>query len=186
MEGGLLDFFFIFYEFCLKKVINIKTLNKSFGMFARDIYTHDFVMRYYPKYQLDHFERDMFQPSKRLLHSVVLSPEEQKIMIGQAATATGLTIGCLTTSIIALFLYNRIPLINRVQKRGKRIVLKCLMILVPYIGVSAYTSYQNTKFLVDSYEKFKMDYKKYKENGDIKALNPKVIGIFTLKIQNFI
>ena len=51
------------------------------------------------------------------------------------------------------------------------------MVIVPYAAVNLYVSVLNTKFLVESYEKFKPEYRKYKEDGDIKLLNPSVIGI---------
>lgn len=147
-------------------------------MFARDIHSPDSIQRYYPKYQLDHFERDMFFPSKRLLHSVLLSPEDQKKLQSHAVKATYLTIGTLCSSILALFLYNRIPLIKRVQRRGRRVLLKCLMVAVPYVAVNIYVSSINARFLVENYERCKTEYRKYKEDGDIKLLNPSIIGIF--------
>ena len=147
-------------------------------MFARDIHSPDSIQRYYPKYQLEHFERDMFFPSKRLLHSVLLSAEDQKKLQSHALKATYLTIGTLSSSILALFLYNRIPLIRRVQRRGRRILLKCLMVAVPYVAVNMYVSFINSRFLVETYEKFKTEYRKYKEDGDIKLLNPSIMGIF--------
>ena len=146
-------------------------------MFARDIYKNDYTMRYYPKYFIEHFERDMFHPSKRLLHSVIFTPDEQKALINQSVKASYLTIGSLVSSILCLFLYDKIPLIKKVQRRGRRIILKCLIVIIPYVSVSLYSSYINTKFLIENFEKFKIDYKKYKENGDVKELNPKIESI---------
>jgi len=145
-------------------------------MFARDIHAQDIVTRYYPKYQLDNFEKDMFFPAKRLLHSIVLSPDEQQSLKTQAISASYMTIGSLVVSIATLFGYNRIPLIRRVQRRGRRIALKCLIVIIPYLSINMYLSYVNAKFLIDFYEKFKMSYKKYKEDGDVKLLNPNVLG----------
>lgn len=147
-------------------------------MFARDHYSQDYVKRYFPKYELDRFEKDMFHPSKRLLHSLLLTPEEQKTFQTQGITATFLTIGSLVSSIGVLFLYNRIPLIRRVQKRWKRIVLKGLIVIVPYLIGSMYSNFVNVKFLLEIYEKNKRNYKVYKEEGDIKVLNPKIMGNF--------
>lgn len=144
-------------------------------MLNRDIFLEDFAMRFYPKYQLDHFEKDLFLPSKRLLHSLVLSPEEQKTLQNNTFKSNTLSIGSLLFSIATLFLYNRIPVIKKVQRRGRRILLKCMMLIVPYTFASFYVNYINMKFLVEMFEKNKETYKKYKQNGDIRLLNPNII-----------
>ena len=145
-------------------------------MFARDLYQQDFVNRYFPKYSVDSFEKDMFHPSKRLLHSVLLTSEEQTLLKRQTIRASFMTIGSLVGSIGVIFLYNRIPLIRRVQKRWKRVTLKGLIVIVPYVLGAMYSNFENVKFLLQCYEKFKGDYQVYKQEGDVKVLNPKIVG----------
>lgn len=144
-------------------------------MLNRDIYSEDFTMRFYPKFQLDHFEKDLFLPSKRLLHSLILSQEEQKTLQNNTWKSNVLSIGTLVSSIAALFLYNRIPLIKKVQRRGRRILLKCMIVIVPYTFASLYVNYINMKFLVETFEKNKETYKKYKQEGDVRLLNPNIV-----------
>lgn len=143
-------------------------------MLTRDLYTEDFTRRFYPRTSIDTYEKDMFFPSKRLLHSIVLNEEEQKTLQSNTFKANSLTFGTLVGSILALFLYNRIPLIKRVQRRGRRILLKCMIVILPFSIASIYVNYINVKFLVTNFEKNQNAYRMYKLNGDIKALSPNV------------
>lgn len=143
-------------------------------MLPRDVQGVDYLQQYYPKTDFGAFQRDLFFPEKKMLHFVALDDKDSAVVSDVSSKGAYVTLFTAVTSFITVLAYNKVPLINRVQSRWPRFLLKTAIIVLPTWTVSNYNVFKQQMFVEQLYDRYQEKFRNYKYTGDIRCLNPNV------------
>ena len=146
-------------------------------MIPRDTQMDLFIEKYYPKYDIFQYKKDL--QTKSLVR--ILSYDELDIqkMYSYVKYTGFTTLGTfISCGILTMKYDNKIPLLNRVENRFFKFFWKSVLLFLPAFGVFIYWNFKTEGLENHLYAKHYAKYKKFKINGDVRDLNSDVKSKF--------
>lgn len=101
-------------------------------MLLRDKFSFDFIFRFHPKIDYEHFKRDMFDQKKKMLFYVALKESEINQMVNSYKKSIFVSLGILSVSIVGVVFFKKIPAIGGMKRRIPRVLTKFSMLFFPF------------------------------------------------------
>ncbi|CAK68309.1 unnamed protein product (macronuclear) [Paramecium tetraurelia] len=139
----------------------------------RDLYNHDYTVKFYPKVNNNQFYKDMMK-NEQLLNYYVFKNEFFKQHVELQKYRDYGLIGSVGVSLIAIYFYKNLPLISRIQGKWTSFLMKLMIFGLPYATVYIVTDELKEKQMWDQYTKNFKNYVYYKQTGDIRCFKVQI------------
>ncbi|CAD8213632.1 unnamed protein product [Paramecium octaurelia] len=139
----------------------------------RDLYYHDYTVKFYPRVNNTLFYRDMMK-NGQLLNYYVFKNEFFKYHVELQKYRDYGLIGSVGVSLVAIYFYKHLPLISRIQGKWTSFFMKLMIFGLPYATVYIVTDELKEKYMWDQYTKNFKNYIYYKQTGDIRCLKAQI------------
>ena len=143
-------------------------------MLLRDYYSIDYSKKYYPKLDFASWNKDMYSNLKNNL-SFISIPKKSKDDIQKLNQKFGLyyLMGSLC-SILIIYKYDKIPGLRGFQRKWPRRLIKAGIFLTQLSVLNFFYATANNNLFAKIYSDNFPNFAKYKQDGDIKHLNPDI------------
>ena len=142
-------------------------------MLPRDTQADQFLEKYFPKYDFLKFKQDL--GTKPLVSILTYEAQDMQKMMNYYSFSSYMILATFISSgLLSMKFYNKIPLLRRVENRYFRFLWKSIILLLPTTGVSLYCNIKAEMLENELYGKYSDRYRKFKLNGNVKDLNPNV------------
>ena len=137
-------------------------------MFERDTYEFDYTTKYWSDLHRDRFNWDFYSPEGKMLQLMVYSSEEREAIKEMQSFQVNCNLFTMGLSLIPIIFWKRMPLLSRIEKRWKRVLISIPLFLVPVSGVHAFTQIDIDKGLTKIYNKYGLKHNLWVKDGDLK------------------